>query len=362
MPAKGILVVGAGFSGAVMAERLAAAGHQIVVVESRPHIGGNAYDELDEHGVLIHRYGPHIFHTNSAQVFEYLSRFTAWRTYEHRVVASVDVGLVPLPVNLTTMEMVFGKSFDECSAREFIKGRVIESDNIRSSRDLVLSRVGPELYEKIYLNYTRKQWGVDPDCLDATVAGRLPVRFDRDDRYFTDDHQAMPARGYTEMFRAILDRPNIQVELGTDYRSIDRNGFDHVVFTGPVDQYFDYIYGPLPYRSLDFRFEHYRADRVQPVGTVNFPNDYEYTRRTEFKHLTGQEITGSTTCVEIPKDNGDPYYPVPAPAARELYERYAALAEAHSDSVTFTGRLATYKYYNMDQVVAQALAEARRFE
>jgi UDP-galactopyranose mutase len=363
MHEKPVLVVGAGFAGAVMAERLSSAGKQVVVVESRPHIAGNAYDELDEFGVLIHRYGPHIFHTSSDEVFAYLSRFTDWRPYEHRVLASIDVGEVPLPVNLTTMEMIFGRAFDEESARSFIQSKTIKLERVLTSKDLVLSRVGPEIYEKIFLNYTRKQWGLDPGQLDATVAGRLPVRFDRDDRYFTDTHQAMPKRGYTAMFANILDHPNIRVELCTDYRDVSKRSFSHVVFTGPIDKYFDYAFGALPYRSLQFQFTHHGETKyAQSVGTVNFPNDYEYTRRTEFKHLTGQETEGTTTCVEVPTDCGDPYYPVPSPSAKALYDQYAALAREVRDCVTFTGRLATYKYYNMDQVVAQALKEVLRWE
>lgn len=362
MADRPILVVGAGFSGAVMAERIASFGQKVVVIDSRPHVAGNAYDELDEHGVLVHRYGPHIFHTSSDEIFAYLSRFTAWRPYEHRVLASVDGCEVPMPVNLTTIEKVFGVALDEESGREFLDARAIKCDYIRTSRDVVLSRVGEVLYEKLFVNYTRKQWGKDPSELDATVAGRLPVRLDRDDRYFTDKYQQMPAHGYTEMFANILDHPNISVELNTDFRLVARGCFKHIVFTGPVDQYFDYCLGGLPYRSLRFQFEHSPdVSFTQQVGTVNFPNDHEYTRRTEFKHLTGQNISGSTACLEFPTDEGDPYYPVPAPESRALYDKYAALARSVCREVTFTGRLGTYKYYNMDQVVAQALAESRRF-
>lgn len=361
MAERPILVVGAGFSGAVMAERLANAGEQVVVIDSRPHLGGNAFDELDEHGVLVHRYGPHIFHTNSDEVFDYLSRFTEWRPYEHRVLASIDVGEVPVPVNLRTIEMIFGVEVDEVSAPRFLEERTVACERISTSKDLVLSRVGPEIYEKIFLNYTRKQWGRDPSELDATVAGRLPVRFNRDDRYFTDTHQAMPAAGYTAMFERILCHKNISVELEADFRSISCGGFRHVIFTGPVDQYFGYCLGRLPYRSLEFQFTyHPDTEYFQTVGTVNYPNDFEFTRRTEFKRLTGQVAHGTTTCTEVPSDEGDPYYPVPAPEARALYERYAALARTVENDVTFTGRLGTYKYYNMDQVVAQALATSRR--
>lgn len=361
VPERPILVVGAGFSGGVIAERLASGGHQVLVIDRREHIAGNAYDEHDEHGVLVHRYGPHIFHTSSEDVVAYLSRFTRWRNYQHRVLASVDVGLVPVPINLTTLERIFGREFDELSAQEFLEKRVIRVERILTSEDLVLSRVGREVYEKIFLNYTRKQWGVDPSQLDATVAGRIPLRFNRDDRYFTDTFQAMPAEGYTRMFARMLEHPRIKVELGTDFAALEQERFCHTVFTGPIDAYFGFRYGRLPYRSLDFEFVHDPGACLhQPVGTVNYPNDHQYTRVTEFKHLTGQDIAGTTLCREYPNSEGDPYYPVPSPESRQIYERYEEAAAALANRVTFAGRLGTYKYYNMDQVVAQALKTAQQ--
>ena len=354
------LVVGAGFAGAVCAERLAAAGRRVLVVDRRPHIGGNAYDELDDAGVLVHRYGPHIFHTNSDAVFAYLSRFTGWRPYEHRVLASVRDRLLPIPINLDTINAFYGLSLTEDEVEPFLATKAEPVERVRTSEDVVVARVGRELYEAFFRGYTRKQWGLDPSELDASVAARIPVRTNRDDRYFTDRFQAMPDGGYTALFTRMLDHPSISVVLGVDWRSLDgRATYGEIVYTGPVDEFFQHRYGPLPYRSLDFEFETVDAERVQPVGTVNYPNDRDYTRQTEFKHLTGQSHRATTVVREYPRADGDPYYPIPRPETKALYERYRALAD-DTPGVHFVGRLATYKYYNMDQVVAQALATYRR--
>jgi UDP-galactopyranose mutase len=355
------LIVGAGFAGSVLAERLASqANKKVLLVEKRNHIGGNAYDCYDESGLLIHKYGPHIFHTNSSDVFAYLSRFTSWRPYQHRVLASVDGQLVPMPINLDTINRLYGTSYNSFNLEEFFKSVAEPRDQIRTSEDVVVSRVGRELYEKFFKNYTRKQWGMDPSELDAAVTSRVPVRTNRDDRYFTDRYQAMPLHGYTRMFEKMLDHPNIKIMLNTDYREVrDFIPFKHMVYTGPIDEFFDSCYGKLPYRSLDFKFETLPEPQHQRVAVINYPNDYAYTRVTEFKHLTGQEHAKSTLVYEFPKGEGDPYYPVLNPEAGEIYKRYKALADA-TPEVHFVGRLATYKYYNMDQVVAQSLAEFER--
>ena len=354
------LVVGAGFAGAVCAERLASAGKRVLVVDRRSHIGGNAYDEHDDAGIRVHRYGPHIFHTNSAAVFGYLSRFTAWRAYEHRVLASVDGKLVPVPINLDTVNAVYGLALTEDEIDAFMAGLAEPVERVRTSEDAVVSRMGRVLYEKFFRGYTRKQWGLDPSELDASVAARIPFRTNRDDRYFTDRFQAMPAQGYTTMFRRMLNHENIAVRLGVDWRSIDGVvPYREIVYTGPVDEFFGQRFDPLPYRSLEFEFETLPVERVQPVGTVNYPNDHEYTRQTEFKHLTGQRHPHTTVVREYPRAEGDPYYPIPRPETRAQYERYRILADA-TPGVYFVGRLATYKYYNMDQVVAQALTTAER--
>jgi UDP-galactopyranose mutase len=354
------LVVGAGFAGAVTAERLASAGNRVLVVDRRSHIGGNAYDERDEAGILVHRYGPHIFHTNSDSVFRYLSRFTTWRDYEHRVLASVDGKLVPVPINLDTVNAIYGLSLTEDEVEGFIAGLAEPVEKVLTSEDAVVSRMGRELYEKFFRGYTRKQWGLDPSQLDASVAARIPFRSNRDDRYFTDRYQAMPAQGYTTMFRRMLSHENISVRLGVDWRSIDGViPYREIVYSGPVDEFFEQRFDPLPYRSLEFEFETLDVERVQPVATVNYPNDHAYTRQTEFKHLTGQEHPRTTVVREYPRGDGDPYYPIPRPETKVQYERYRELADA-TDGVHFVGRLATYKYYNMDQVVAQAMTLAGR--
>jgi UDP-galactopyranose mutase len=310
--------------------------------------------------VLVHRYGPHIFHTNSKEVFEYLSRFTEWRRYEHRVLASVDGQLVPMPINLDTINALYGTSFTALELDDFFASLAEPVVRLRTSEDVVVSKVGRDLYEKFFRNYTRKQWGLDPSELDASVTARVPTRLNRDDRYFTDTYQAMPLHGYTRMFERMLDHPNIKVMLQTDYREVvDAIPYDRMIYTGPVDEYFDLRFGKLPYRSLEFRFETHDAEVFQQAPVVNFPNEHPYTRCTEFKYLTGQEHSKTTVVYEYPQAEGDPYYPVPRPENKELYERYKALADATPD-VFFVGRLATYKYYNMDQVVAQALAVFRR--
>lgn len=350
------LIVGAGFAGSVLAERLAAgAGQRVLVVEKRNHIGGNAYDHYDDAGILVHRYGPHIFHTNSRKVFDYLGRFTEWRPYEHRVLASVDGRLVPIPINLDTLNELYGLHLSTREAEAFLEGLAEPRERVLTSEDVVVSKIGQELYRKFFRGYTRKQWGLDPSELDASVTARVPTRTNRDDRYFTDTYQAMPRHGYTRMFERMLAHPNIKLLLNTDFEEIrDEISARRVIYTGPVDAYFGYRFGPLPYRSLKFRFETLPGNTFQPVGTVNYPNEHAYTRVTEFRHLTGQEHSRTTVVYEYPQEDGDPYYPVPRPENRELYGRYRELADALPD-VHFVGRLATYQYYNMDQVVAQAL-------
>ena len=350
------LIVGAGFAGCVLAERLVrGSGKRVLVCDRRGHVGGNAYDHYDDAGLLVHKYGPHIFHTSSTEVFEYLSRFTAWRPYEHRVLASVDGQLVPIPINLDTVNRLYGLSLTSFQLEDFFRSVAEAVPRIRSSEDVVVSRVGRELYEKFFRGYTRKQWGLDPSELDASVTARIPIRTNRDDRYFTDTYQAMPLHGYTRMFESMLADPNIKVMLNTDYREIEKEiPYREMIYTGPIDAFFDHVYGKLPYRSLEFRHETLSAPSFQPTGTVNYPNEHAYTRVTEFKRLTGQEHPRTSVVYEIPRGEGDPYYPIPRAENAALYQRYQALAAAQK-GVHFVGRLATYRYYNMDQVVAQAL-------
>lgn len=352
-----VLVVGAGFAGSVLAERLASQlGLRVLVCDKRAHIGGNAYDHYNDAGLLIHPYGPHIFHTNSAEVFNYLSQFTEWRPYQHRVLASVDGQLLPMPINLDTVNRLYGKSLTALEMEGFLASQAVKIERVKTSEDMVVSKVGRDLFNKFFRNYTRKQWGLDPAELDASITARVPTRCNRDDRYFTDSFQAMPRAGYTRMFERMLAHPNIKLMLNTNYREIEHLvPWRHMVYTGPVDAYFNYRHGKLPYRSL--RFEHVTLlrEQFQAVGTINYPNDYAFTRITEFKHLTGQAHAQTSLVYEFPCDEGDPYYPVPRPQNAEVYRLYQAATEA-LPHVSFVGRLATYKYYNMDQVVAQALA------
>lgn len=349
------LIVGAGFAGATIAERLADSGKRILICDKRPHVAGNAYDHYDDAGVLVHRYGPHIFHTNSREVFEYLSRFTAWRPYQHRVLAWVDGQLLPIPINLDTVNRLYGTSFTSFELESFFQSVAVTVEHVRTSEDVIVSRVGRDLYEKFFRNYTRKQWGLEPAELDSSVTSRVPVRTNRDDRYFTDTYQVMPLGGYTRMFEQMLSHPNIKILLNTDYREIGQE-IPHadVIYTGPVDEFFGYRFGQLPYRSLEFRFETRDVPVAQEAPVINYPNDYPYTRVTEFKYLTGQQHPKTTLVYEYSKAEGNPYYPIPRPENAALYKQYQTLA-AQTTGVHFLGRLGTYKYYNMDQVVAQAL-------
>jgi UDP-galactopyranose mutase len=357
-----ILIVGAGFAGAVCARELADARRSVLVIDKRPHIGGNAYDEYDAAGVLIHPYGPHILHTNARRIIEWLSRFTDWRFYEHRVLASVDGKLLPIPINRITLNGLYGTDLDEAGAQAWFERVREPREQIRTSEDVVLNSVGHALCEKFFRGYTKKQWGLDLSELSAGVAARIPTRTNDDDRYFADTYQLMPAKGYTAMFRRMLDHPNIRVKLGTDYFAL-RTEFRaaHTIYTGPIDAFFDHCYGSLPYRSL--RFEHAHLpdqSRFQHVGTVNYPNEHSYTRITEFKHLTGQHHSGTSIVREYPQADGDPYYPIPRPENELLFKRYEALAKERTD-VSFVGRLAQYRYYNMDQVVGAALKLSENF-
>lgn len=353
-----VLVVGAGFAGSVLAERSAAAGKDVLVIDKREHIGGNAFDEHDAHGILIHRYGPHIFHTNADSVSSYLSRFTEWIPYEHRVRAVVEGRLYPIPINQTTINELYGLNLDEAGVEAFLERAREHREPVQTSEDVVLNSVGRDLCDKFFRGYTRKQWGLDLAELSPLVAARIPVRTNQDDRYFGDKFQKMPAAGYTKMFERMLDHPRIRIETGVSYQEVrSRVQYKTLFYSGPIDEYFDFRFGRLPYRSLRFEHEHLAQERFQAVGTVNYPNDHEFTRITEFKYLTGQCHNETSMVREFPQSEGDPYYPIPRPENQELYQRYRALADAERD-VHFVGRLAQYRYYNMDQVVAAALKMA----
>lgn len=357
------LIVGAGFSGCVLAERLASQlKKRVLIIDKRNHIGGNAYDHYDNAGILVHKYGPHIFHTNSKEIFNYLGNFTEWRPYEHHVLASVDGQLVPLPINLNTINMLYGHKLSSNEIHDFFESKAEKKYPAKTSEDVVLNAVGKELYEKFFKGYTQKQWGLDPSELDASVTARVPTRINRDNRYFTDAYQAMPLRGYTRMFNNMLAHPNIHIMLNTDYHDVMKNiPFKKLIYTGPIDRFFDYCYGRLPYRSIQFKFETLDKEVYQQTGTINYPNSNLYTRITEFKYLTGQQHHKTSIVYEYPVAEGDPYYPIPRQENQEIYNKYKLLAETLPD-VYFTGRLGTYKYYNMDQVVGQSLTLFKKLQ
>lgn len=357
------IIVGAGFAGCVLAERLAVtANKKVLILDKRNHIGGNAHDHYDEAGILVHKYGPHIFHTNSKEVYAYLSKFTTWRNYQHKVLASVDGQLFPIPINLNTINEMYGLNLSSDEVAGFLSEKAEKKGTIVTSEDVVLSSVGRELYEKFFKGYTKKQWNLDPSELSASVTARIPTRTNKDNRYFTDTYQVMPLHGYTKMFEKMLSHPHIHIMLNTDYKDvINQINYKKMIFTGPVDEYFDHCYGKLPYRSIEFKFESYDQEKFQETGTINYPNDYDFTRITEFKYLSGQKHDKTSVVYEFPKDEGDPYYPIPKPDHATLYQRYKNLAD-ELDDVYFVGRLATYKYYNMDQVVAQALSVFKKIQ
>ncbi|HWA35708.1 MAG TPA: UDP-galactopyranose mutase [Cyclobacteriaceae bacterium] len=357
------IIVGAGLAGAVMAERLATqADKEVLIIDKRNHIAGNTYDYYNKDGILVHKYGPHIFHTNSREVYEYLGKFTQWRPYEHRVLASVDGMLVPIPINQNTLNILYGLNLTCDEVEGYLKSKAIPRERVVTSEDTVVTKMGKDLYEKFFKGYTRKQWGLDPSELDASVAARIPVRNNRDNRYFTDTYQAMPLHGYTRMFENMLSHPRIKVMLGTDYKDIQKwIPYKKMIYTGPIDYFFDYQFGVLPYRSIDFKFETHDMERFQSTGTVNYPNEHLYTRITEFKYVTGQQHPKTSIVYEFPTAEGDPYYPIPRPENAEIYKKYQILAETLPNTY-FTGRLATYKYYNMDQVVAQSLTLFKKIQ
>ena len=340
-----------------MAERLASkADKKILLIDKRNHIGGNTFDYYNNDGILVHKYGPHIFHTNSKEVFDYLGNFTDWRPYEHHVLANVDGQLVPIPINQNTINALYGLNLSQQQVQEFFNEKAEKKDQILTSEDVVINSVGRELYEKFFKQYTIKQWALDPSELNASVTARVPTRTNKDNRYFTDTYQAMPLHGYTKMFQRLLNHPNIHIMLNTDYKDvIDAVRYKTLIYTGPIDAYYDFCFGKLPYRSINFKSQTIDSVNYQPTGTVNYPMSQAYTRITEFKYLTGQKHEKTSIVFEYPTAEGDPYYPIPRKENMDIYNKYKTLAASEPDTL-FTGRLATYKYYNMDQVVAQSLS------
>ncbi|NMP24346.1 UDP-galactopyranose mutase [Sulfobacillus harzensis] len=351
-----VAIIGAGFSGAVCAERFASLGRKVLVVEKRFHVGGNAYDTFHPSGVLIHPYGPHIFHTNSESVISYLSQFTEWRPYQHRVLTSVDGQLVPFPINLRTIENVYGLKLTSDEMKAWIANQAEPILNPINVEQSMHARIGKDLYQRFFKHYTEKQWGRPATELLPTITNRIPLRYSYDDRYFTDRYQLMPLYGYSALFRNMLNRPNISILLNTDWASVKDLKIPKIICTGPIDEYFDYVHGHLPYRSLHFDFIEHPVDFAQPVATVNYPNDYDFTRITEFKHITGQRIPHITvTGVEYPQESGEPFYPVLTKESQRTLEHYQEEAKRIESHVQFVGRLGTFRYYNMDQAVASAL-------
>lgn len=360
------LIVGAGFAGAVLAERLASqCGKKCLVVDKRSHIAGNAYDRYDEAGVLIHVYGPHYFRSNSQRIVDYLGQFTEWHPVEYKILSKTDGRYWQFPINLNTFEQLVGHPSTPEEMEQTLAEWRVPIKNPQNSEEVIISQVGWKLYEMFFKNYTKKQWKRDPKELDASVCGRIPIRTNRDDRYLSEEFQALPKEGYTKMFEKMLQHPNIEVLLETDYRNIlDEVDFGHMIYTGAIDDYFDCCYGPLPYRSLRFEPETLAQETFQPAMQVNYPNDEEFTRIVELKHATGQKLPVTTIVREYPEDYGpgkEAYYPIPAPDAKALYEKYKDLADKEQN-LSFVGRLATYRYYNMDQVVGMALTEFEKLK
>ncbi len=366
------LIVGAGFTGSVLAERIASQrGEKVLIVEQRDHIAGNAYDYYDEQGVLVHEYGPHIFHTRMKHVWNYLAQFTEWHSYYHRVLAVVDGKQVPVPFNLNSLYALFPAHYAEKLARQLIekygfnvKVPILKIRQSENEGDLKF--LADYIYDNVFHNYTLKQWDLKPEELAPSVTARVPIYISRDDRYFQDTYQGLPQQGYTALFRRMLNHPNIKLLLNTAYQEVaEEVQYQKMVFTGPIDAFFEHQHGELPYRSLRFKFFHTEQEYKQSVGTVNYPNEYHYTRITEYKHLTGQRAYGSTYIEEYPqpykRGENTPYYPIPKEEFRAQYKKYAAEAEKLKERVLFAGRLADYQYYNMDQAVARALSLFEKF-
>jgi UDP-galactopyranose mutase len=350
------VVVGAGLAGLTLAERIAnELNEKVLIIEKRNHIGGNVYDSYNEEGILIHNYGPHIFHTNDRETYEYLSKFTQWNDFFHRVLTYVDGNLIPMPITVETINKLYNLNLSCFEVEDFLKKQAVDIDEIKTSKDVALSKVGEDIYKKIFETYTKKQWGIDPAELDTSVISRIPIRLNRDTRYFNDRYQGLPKYGYTKMCENMIQNKNIKVLLNTDYKEIiDDLEYDKLIYTGPIDYFYNYKHGNMKYRSINFVFETYDKDEFQTAPVVNYPNDYDFTRITEFKKMTGQDHKKTTIVKEFPFSGGEPYYPYPTKDCKEQFELYKKEMDLE-DKVIFVGRLAEYRYYNMDAVVRRAL-------
>jgi UDP-galactopyranose mutase len=359
-----IVIVGAGISGAVLAERYASMGKKVLVLEKRDHVAGNCFDFYDKAGILVSRYGAHLFHTNFEDVWGYVNRFSEWFPYEHRVLARVDGKLVPIPVNITTVNTLFGLNIEtEQQMAAWLDSVQVKNDNPKNGEEAALARVGPVLYEKMFKYYTKKQWDRWPHELDASVLQRIPVRTNFDDRYFSDVHQALPKGGYTQMFEKIFNHPNITVLVGTDFFDVRQEvetKCEKLFYTGPIDRFFDFQFSTekkkLQWRSINFEWQTLNQEDFQSASVINYPQpeDGQFTRIIEYKHITGQESPNTTICREFSTDEGEPYYPVPNPENDAIFSRYKAEADK-LENIHFVGRLANYKYFNMDQAFKNAL-------
>lgn len=357
-------IIGAGFSGSVMAERISRVlKKKVLIVENHNHFGGHVYDAYDHNGILVQVYGPHIFHTKYQEVWEYISNFTKWNIYHHEVLGLIEGKKVPIPFNLNTLHALFPATLAVKLEAKLIEkygfGKKITILELKDSDDNDLKSLADYVYEKVFLNYTIKQWGLKPEELSPSVTGRIPVFISKDNRYFQDPYQGMPISGFAPIFNKLLDDKNISILLNTNFLDIKKDiDYKHLIFTGPIDSYFDFKFGKLPYRSLDFEWIHLDSEYYQEIGVINYPNDYQFTRITEFKHLTGQKSAGTTIIKEYPKEcdieKDIPYYPIPRDENQELYKKYEKEA-AKTENVTFLGRLATYNYYNMDSAIFNAL-------
>lgn len=350
------VIIGAGLAGLTMAERIAnVLDEKVLVIEKRGHIGGNVYDSYNEDGILIHNYGPHIFHTNDSGVYEYLSNFTKWNSFWHRVLTYVDGNLIPMPITVETINKLYNLNLDCFQVEEFLKKQAVDIKEIKTSKDVALSKVGQDIYEKIFETYTKKQWGIDPSELDTSVISRIPIRLNRDTRYFNDKYQGTPLHGYTKMCEKMIANKNIKLLLNTDYKEIiDDINYETMIYTGATDEFYNFKYGKLAYRSINFVFETFDQEEYQEVPVVNYPNDYDFTRITEYKKLSGQKHGKTTIGKEYPTSEGEPYYPFPTKEYKAQYALYEAEMKKES-KVIFIGRLAEYRYYNMDGVVRKAL-------
>jgi UDP-galactopyranose mutase len=348
------IVVGSGIAGAVIARRLAEEKNEkVLVVERRNYIGGYCYDYRDENGILIHLHGPHIFRTHSEKIWNFLSRFTEWYDYQHKVLANVGGKNYPMPINLDTVNLFLGTHYDSENVEEYFENHRIQIEKVENVRQVIESQIGSTFYHAFFEKYTEKQWGCSCEELPPEVVARIPIRKNRDDRYFEHRYQAMPQNGYTEMIKNLLDHPNISVLLNTDYKDIqDRISFDRMYYSGAIDEYHSYRYGKLPYRCVFFQFETFACEEYQPVAVVNYPNNYNYTRITEFKHFYNQKVSRTVIAKEYPSESGDPSYPIPVFENRKKYELYLAIP---APNVRFIGRLGRYRYYSMDQVVEEVL-------